>query len=113
MLAPFWQQLRAAGFWSGDPEITGQQALPVNPWGGLISVLADEMGGGLSGNKVCMSQVPGAAALAIDIEMDDADGTSGRLRATQGSRGANTNPSNSSLAQPYAENLVYTICYRM
>ncbi|MBT8146947.1 MAG: prepilin-type cleavage/methylation domain-containing protein [Gammaproteobacteria bacterium] len=111
--APFWQQLRAAGFWSGDPAVTGPEALPQNPWGGLVSVLADEMGGGLSGNKVCMSQVPGTAAAAIDSEMDDGDGASGRLRATQGSRDANTNPSNSSLEEPFSENLVYTICYRM
>lgn len=41
---PFWQQLRASGFWSGDPAINGQQALPRNPWGGLVSALADEMG---------------------------------------------------------------------
>ena len=111
--APFWQQLRAAGFWSGDPAVTGQDALPNNPWDGLISALADDMGGGLSGNKVCMSQVPGAAATTIDNEMDDGDGATGRLRATQGSRDANTNPSNNSLAEPYNESLVYTICYRM
>jgi hypothetical protein len=111
--APFWQQLRAAGFWSGDPSVTGQEALPGNPWGGLISALADDMGGELSGNKVCMSQVPGAAARAIDSEMDDGDGATGRLRATQGSRGANTNPSNNILAVPYSESQVYTICYRM
>ncbi len=110
---PFWQQLRAAGFWSDDPSITGQAALPRNPWGGLLSALADDMGGGLSGNKVCMSQVPGTAASAIDIEMDDGNGATGRLRATQGSRGANTNPSNGVLEAPYDDGLVYTICYRM
>lgn len=111
--APFWQQLRAAGFWSGDPAVTGQPALPKNPWGGLVSVLADDMGGGLAGNKVCMSQVPGAAASAIDSELDDGDGATGRLRATQGSTDANTNPSNNSLSEPYVENTVYTVCYRM
>jgi hypothetical protein len=110
---PFWQQLRAAGFWSGDPQAEGQEALPVNPWGGLISVLAENVGGDLDGNKVCMSQVPGAAALVIDQELDDGDGASGRLRATLGSRGANTNPSNGVLLEPYTENSEYTICYRM
>lgn len=111
--APFWQQLRASGFWSGDPALGGQDALPRNPWGGLVSALADDMGGGMGGNKVCMSQVPGQAALAIDRELDDGDGATGRLRATLGSRGANTNPSNSVLAEPYSETAVYTICYRM
>ena len=111
--APFWQQLRAAGFWSGDPAITGQSALPENPWGGLISVLNGDMGGGLEGNKVCMSQVPGAAAIAIDTRMDDGDGATGRLRATLGSPDANTNPSSSMLSAPYSESRAYTICYRM
>ncbi len=110
---PFWQQLRASGFWSGDPSVSGQQALPRNPWGGLVSALADDMGGDLTGDKVCMSQVPGTAALAIDLEMDDGDGATGRLRATPGNRDANTNPSNTVLAEPYEESAVYTICYRM
>ncbi|MEZ5492712.1 MAG: prepilin-type cleavage/methylation domain-containing protein [Gammaproteobacteria bacterium] len=110
---PFWQQLRASGFWSGDPAVSGQAALPRNPWGGLLSALADEMGGGLAGNKVCTSQVPGAAALAIDLQLDDGDGATGRLRATPGNRGVDTNPSNAPLSRPYSEEVDYTICYRM
>ncbi|MBL4821824.1 MAG: prepilin-type cleavage/methylation domain-containing protein [Gammaproteobacteria bacterium] len=110
---PFWQQLKAAGFISGDPAIAGQAALPDNPWGGLISVLGSKMGGGLDGNKVCLSQVPGSAALEIDSELDDGAGASGGLRATLGSEGANTNPSNAILASPYSQESIYTICYRM
>lgn len=109
----FWQQLRAAAFISGDPSVSGLAALPENPWGGIASVLQEDMGGGLSGNKVCMSQVPGAAALGIDLELDDGDGATGRLRATLGSAGANTNPSISPLADPYQPEAVYTICLRM
>lgn len=109
----FWQQLKAAGFISGNPAISGQSALPENPWGGLRSVLADEMGGGLAGNKVCLSQVPGSAAAAIDNELDDGSAASGRLRATLGSDGANSNPSNTVMAEPYSNVEVYTLCYRM
>jgi type II secretory pathway pseudopilin PulG len=110
---PFWQQLKAARFVSGEASDSGQQALLDNPWGGLVSVLGNNMGGDLEGNKVCLSQVPGAAALIIDTELDDADGASGRLRATLGSQGANTNPSNAILSALYSEDDFYTICYRL
>lgn len=109
----FWQQLKAAGFISGNPADAGRLALPTNAWGGVIGVLTANMGGNLTGNKVCASQVPGAAAIAIDGELDDGLGASGRLRATLGSSGTNTNPSNAVLAAPYSEDSVYTICYRM
>ena len=110
---PFWQQLKAARFVSGAPSDSEQQALLDNPWGGLVSVLGNNMGGDLDGNKVCLSQVPGAAAIIIDSELDDANGASGRLRATLGSQGANTNPSNAILSAPYTEGGFYTICYRL
>ena len=109
----FWQQLKAAGFISGNPADTGRLALPSNAWGGVMGVLASNMGGNLTGNKVCLSQVPGSAAIAIDTELDDGLGASGRLRATLGTGGANTNPSNAVLAAPYSEDSVYTLCYRM
>lgn len=110
---PFWQQLKAARFISGEPGDLGRDALLENPWGGLVSVLGSNMGGDLDGNKVCISQVPGAAAITIDTELDDGDGTSGRLRATLGARGANTNPSNGVLSAAYTENSVYTLCYQL
>lgn len=109
----FWQQLKAAGFIAGNPADVGILALPSNPWGGVIGVLASNMGGNLTGNKVCISQVPGKAAIAIDNELDDGLGASGRLRATLGAGGANTNPNNAVLAAPYSEDNVYSICYRM
>jgi hypothetical protein len=110
---PFWQQLKAANFISGDQSISGQQALPENPWGGLISVLGEPMGGDLEGIKVCLSQVPGSAAISIDNAMDDGDGATGRLRATIGSEGANTTPSNTVLSGAYTESDIYTLCYSL
>ena len=71
------------------------------------------VGAGDADNKVCLSQVPGSAAIAIDTELDDGLGATGRLRATLGTGGANTAPSNAVLAAPYSEDNVYTICYRM
>lgn len=110
---PFWQHLKAAGFIAGNPADAGLLALPTNAWGGLVGVLSNPMGGGLAGTKVCMSQVPGAAAVAIDGELDDGLGASGRLRATLGASGTNTAPNAIALAAPYNEDNVYTICYRM
>jgi hypothetical protein len=65
-----------------------------------------------TGNKVCLSQVPGSAAIAIDTELDDSLGATGRLRATLGAGGTNTAPSNAVLAAVYSEDNVYTLCYR-
>lgn len=53
----FLQHLRAAGFISGNPANAGLLALPTNSWGGLVGVLSAVMGGGLNGNKICLSQV--------------------------------------------------------
>jgi len=111
----FWRQLKAAGFIAGDPADTGVAALPTNSWGGLVGVTTANMGGNLGGNKVCLSQVPGSASIAIDGELDDGSGATGRVRATQGTSGVNTNPSNAVLGGGgvYSEDNVYTVCYRM
>ena len=45
--------------------------------------------------------------------MDDGLGASGRLRATNGSVGANTNPSNIAISGAYSESEVYTLCYSL
>lgn len=111
----FWRQLRAAGFIAGDPADTGIAALPTNSWGGRLSITAQAVNGGLGGTKACMSQVPGAAAIAIDNEMDDGNGATGRLRATQGTTGQNTAPNTNALGGGgvYSEDNEYTLCYRM
>ena len=110
---PFWRQLKASGFISGDPTALLIAALPSNSWGGLLGITAEVMGGGLAGNKVCLSQVPGAAAISIDNQLDDGSGATGGVRATLGASGANTAPTNVALAAVYSEDDVYTLCYRM
>ncbi|MGQ9745312.1 MAG: type II secretion system protein [Dissulfurimicrobium sp.] len=106
--AAFWQHLRAAGFITGDSSI---QVLPRNSFGGLIGITNDAAAMGLSGNKVCMSQVPGKSAAALDSQMDDGRPNTGTLRATQGQSGVNTPPG--AVAPSYNESLVYTICRTM
>ena len=109
----FWQHLKAAGFISGNPADAGLLSLPTNAWGGFMGVTTAAMGGNLTGTKVCLSQVPGSAAISIDNELDDGLGATGRLRATIGSSGVNTNPGNAVLAALYSEDNVYTVCYRI
>jgi len=105
-----WQHLRAAGYIPGSPADQGAAALPKNAWGGLMGLTVPAMGGGLNGVKLCMSQIPGKAAAALDLQLDDGLGNSGSLRATLGVAGSNTNPTNVALAAPYNESNQYTIC---
>lgn len=111
--AIFFQHLRAAGFIAGDPSLTGVQALPQNPFGGLTGVTTQAINNGLNGTKLCMSNVSGAAAIALDTQLDDGNGATGRFRGTLGVGGANTPPATAALSGAYSEDNIYTICYRI
>ncbi len=107
----FWQHLRAAGFITGDASAIGASAQPRNAFGGLVGVVSQAVNGNLQGLKVCMSLVPGKSALAIDTQLDDGNGATGRTRATlSNANGNNTNPNNNTLAAPYTETSAYTLC---
>lgn len=110
---PFWQHLRAAGFIAGNPADLAVAALPQNPFGGVIGVNSSLMMGTLAGNKVCMSNVTGSGAIALDTQLDDGNGATGRFRATLGVSGANTAPATAALTAAYSEDNVYTVCYRI
>lgn len=103
----FWRHLRAAGFISGNAALTGANALPRNAWGGLVGVAATGVAGQNS-RVVCLSQVPGKAATAIDSRLDDGRPNFGSVRATQSVAGTNTPPAAATTA--YNEDRVYTIC---
>lgn len=115
--AAFFQHLRAAALITGSTSDEGALALPQSPFGGLVGLTSDPMGGDgavgsipdLDGTKVCMAGVPGSAARALDTQMDDRQGTTGRFRATVG--GANEDPANGS--PTYSDDESYTICYRI
>lgn len=109
----FWQHLRAAGLLPGDPALVGVDALPINAFGGHLGVLAQPMGGGLTGTKLCLSRVPGTVATAIDASLDDGVGTSGRLRASVGSATSDEVPVDSALTTPYAAGEHYPLCYQL
>ncbi|MGV3590990.1 MAG: prepilin-type N-terminal cleavage/methylation domain-containing protein [Gammaproteobacteria bacterium] len=107
--AALFQHLRAAGFIAGDPASTD---LPQNPFGGLIGVTNDATAlGNMNGNKICMSNTGGSAAIALDTQLDDGSPDTGRFRASADTTG-NTAPA-AAAAGAYNEDLTYSVCYRM
>jgi prepilin-type N-terminal cleavage/methylation domain-containing protein len=114
--AGFWSHLRAAGFINGDPAATGATALPKNAFGGVMGITTQAVGNPtspLSGKLVCLSQVPGKSASALDTQLDDGNGNTGKMRATLGTSGTNTRPAQTALAAAYSEDSEYTICTQM
>lgn len=108
----FFQHLRAAGFISGDPADTGAAALPQNPFGGLIGVTNESILNGLLGLKVCMNNVSGSSAIALDTQLDDGAGPSGRLRAADNSTTA-VPTTGTTAGAAYSEDGLYIVCYRI
>ena len=116
-IAYFFQDLRSAGFINGDHSQPGIQALPQNPFGGLTSVTnapilttPPESGGApLGGLKVCMNNVPGSSAMALDSQLDDGNPATGRFRATSDEVLGDTNEPPST----YNEDLAHIVCYRI
>ncbi|MBA3006494.1 MAG: prepilin-type N-terminal cleavage/methylation domain-containing protein [Proteobacteria bacterium] len=110
----FWMQLKAAGLITGNVAAVNVAALPPNAFNGLTGVTTD---GSImvtapatiwSGTKLCMSQVPGKSARAIDTQIDDGVGDTGSVRNTVGASGLNTSPGVAVAA--YDDDNVYTIC---
>ena len=108
----FFQMMRAAGFIGGDPTLTAEQALPQNPFGGLTGVTSADVMGDLRGTKLCMSNVGGSSAIALDTQLDDGNGITGRFRAQEGTAGENTAPTNDA-GETISEDSIYTVCYRI
>jgi len=104
----FFRHLRAAGFITGDPASVGVNALPVNAWGGRVGVvnIAGIQGRVPARLLVCMGNVPGKAAAALDIQLDDGNPAQGSFRATLGPN--NAVPAAAPAA--YSEDQTYTVC---
>ena len=104
----FFQHLRAAGFITGNPADIAPNALPVNAWGGRLGVTNDvNIQGRLAARLLtCLGSVPGKAAAALDVQLDDGQPNNGTLRATQGAN----NAAPGAAAAAYNEAQSYTIC---
>lgn len=113
----FFQNLRSAGFIAGSATDAGPLALPQNPFGGLMTIMSgptlnDASNVALNGTKVCMGNVSGSAAIALDTQLDDGTPNSGRFRASSDAGTPNAAPATTA-ATAYSEDLSYTACYRM
>ena len=107
----FWQHLRAAGLILGNPGQTGNDAYPTNAFGGRIGITSNSATGFvgyMGGDKVCLSQVPGSAALSMDNKMDDGEPNSGRFRASE-----TVDFNETTAPTAYNETATYSICLRM
>ncbi len=105
--APFFQHLRASGFITGNPGDTGVNALPINAWGGRVGITnAVVQGRPAARVMVCLGNVPGKAAAALDVQLDDGLPNNGSFRATQGAN--NIAPAGAAAA--YNEAQTYTVC---
>jgi hypothetical protein len=81
--------------------------LPVNAWGGRLGVTNVAVQGRPAARvMVCLGNVPGKAAAALDVQLDDGRPDSGSFRATQG---ANNAPP-AAAAATYSEDQTYTVC---
>lgn len=106
---PFWQSLKAAGFISGNVADAGVPALPRNAFNGLTGVgIGVTPAAGAAALSVCISQVPGKAARAIDTQFDDGVPNRGSVLATLGAVGVNTAPG--AAAATYSDDQQYTVC---
>lgn len=112
-VARFFQNLRSAGFIAGNPAAANTAALPQNPFGGVIGITSASVNGQLNGLKICMSNVSGSSALALDTDLDDGQIASGRFRGTNSNTTLNLAPSTNAETTNYSEESIYTICYRM
>ena len=65
---------------------------------------------GLTGLKICMSQVPGASAAALDVQVDDGLPRTGNMRAGTGTAGTNTAPTTAQGPAACDEDDEYSVC---
>lgn len=84
----FWQHSRLAGFLTGSATATVANP-PTNAVGGILGVQSDvPVAGtasvaiyGMTGNAVCVSNIPLKIALSVDILLDDGNSNTGTVRA--------------------------------
>lgn len=111
----FWQALKASGLVTGNPATVGVAALPRNAFNGLTGAgtgVGTVGVGGTARFSVCLSQVPGKAARAIDVQLDDGVSNSGSIQATINAT-AGTNQAPGAAVATYNDDNTYTVCRTM
>ena len=104
----FWLDLYASGFLAGDISARNLSVFPKNPWSGYVDIVNVGSVYGLPNNALvtCMNQVPGKAAIQLDISLDDGNPATGSVRATQAAGPSAAVPA----ITTYSEDASYTVC---
>jgi len=125
----FWDDLRRSGFVTGALATTGVPVAPTNAFNGAIGVQQGDGNGGsqppgailestagvvntgFSNLVMCSANLPDKVAIALDVQMDDGNPSSGGVRGVE----AAGNAANTALATPasgYVETgtNTYTLC---
>ena len=104
----FWLDLYASGFLAGDISARNSTVFPKNPWSGLFDIVHAGSVYGWPNNSLvtCMNQVPGKAAIQLDISLDDGNPATGSVRATQAAAPSAAAPA----ITTYSEDSSYTVC---
>jgi hypothetical protein len=77
----FWWHLRLAGLVVAPPRSVTQVAQPLNYYFGVVGVEWGVLG--FPGLTLCTSNLPGDAAIAMDLRLDDGNPRQGRVRAAR------------------------------
>jgi len=101
-----WADLRAAGLVKNQAPVTGQ---PPNPFSGIYGFQNGAFGV-FTTTVLCMNNVPGSAAQAIDTRLDDGNANGGSIQAIVTPAGGGTT---GTIATSYAATSNYTMCIRM
>ncbi len=105
-----WIDLRAAGLVKN--QTSGIQ--PPNNFGGIYGFQNGSFG--ITTNVICLTNVPGDVALAIDSRLDDGDSANGSIQAIAESWASGTASKATPGATPekaYVVNKTYTLCVGM
>lgn len=111
----FWRDLRFAGLIKGNPAALGALARPIqdNPFGGDIGVtrgvLVSADGNALP-LALCLGNIPGRAALALDNQLDDGVPGTGAVRSSIGIGNVAPDEEAPAATVSYNENVSYTVC---
>ncbi len=101
-----WADLRAAGFVKNQVPATGQ---PANPFNGIYG-FQNGFNGVFTTTVLCLNNIPGAVAQAVDTRLDDATANAGSIQAIETPAGGGTT---GTLATAYAASSNYTLCMKM
>jgi prepilin-type N-terminal cleavage/methylation domain-containing protein len=103
-----WQDLRAANLVKSQTP----NNQPSNPFSGIYGFQTGAFGGVFTTTVICLNNVPGTAAQAIDTRLDDGAPNGGSVQAMV-STGAVGEATAGTVATSYVASSTYTMCIKM